>query len=167
MLPQYGELRPTRGWDRLGSLGHHSYFQRLSRLGSVTARQSSSERQPNFAVLNRGRHLCSAGRPSRWAFAHISSCILVFVCDFAAVMAKQRYSLVSISLGPYWHTASWWLNCWRVGTISFTVKCSIAEDILMMRQHSGSAILIQGFCLAVRPSVYHGWSDHQAIIITW
>ena len=48
-------------------------FQRVSRLGSVTARQSSSERQPDFAALNRGRHLCSAGRPSRWSLAHISS----------------------------------------------------------------------------------------------
>ena len=54
-----------------GSLGHPSYFQRLPRLGSVTARQSSSERQSNFAALNKGRHLCSAGRPSRWALAHI------------------------------------------------------------------------------------------------
>jgi len=27
--------------------------------------------QPNFAALNRGRHLCSAGRPLRWALAHI------------------------------------------------------------------------------------------------
>ena len=27
--------------------------------------------QPNFAALNRGRHLYSAGRPSRWALAHI------------------------------------------------------------------------------------------------
>jgi len=32
---------------------------------------SSSRRQPNFGALNRGRHLCSAGRPSRWALAHI------------------------------------------------------------------------------------------------
>jgi len=32
-------------------------FQRVSRLGSVTARHSSSGRQPNFATLNRGRHL--------------------------------------------------------------------------------------------------------------
>ena len=32
---------------------------------------SSSGRQPNFAALNRGRHPCSAGRPSRWAQAHI------------------------------------------------------------------------------------------------
>ena len=36
---------------------------------------SSSGRQPNFGALNRGRHLCLAGRPSRWALAHISSCL--------------------------------------------------------------------------------------------
>ena len=40
-------------------------------VGNVTARHSSSGRQPNFAALNRGRHLYSAGRPSRWALAHI------------------------------------------------------------------------------------------------
>jgi len=32
---------------------------------------SGSGRQLNFAALNRGRHLYSAGRPSRWALAHI------------------------------------------------------------------------------------------------
>ena len=42
-----------------------------TRLGSITARHSSSGRQPNFAALNRGRHLCLAVRPSRWALAHI------------------------------------------------------------------------------------------------
>ena len=68
---QYGELRPTNGWDPLASLRHPCKFQRVSRLGSVTARHSSSGRQPNFAALNRGRHLYSAGRPSRWALAHI------------------------------------------------------------------------------------------------
>jgi len=51
--------------------GTPAHFQRVSRLGSVTARHSSSGRQPNFAALNRGRHLYSAGRPSRWALAHI------------------------------------------------------------------------------------------------
>ena len=52
----------------------------------VTARHSSSGGQPNFAALNRARHLYSAGRPSRLALAHISSCccftttlLLVFV----------------------------------------------------------------------------------------
>ena len=42
---------------------------------------SSSGRQPNFAALNRGRHLCSAGRPSGWALAHI----LVELCFSDAV----------------------------------------------------------------------------------
>ena len=36
--PQYGELRPTSGWDRSGSLRHPCKFQRVLRLGSVTAR---------------------------------------------------------------------------------------------------------------------------------
>jgi len=71
MSPQYGELRPTSGWDMLASLRHPCKFQQVSRLGSVTAWQSSSGRQPNFAALNRGHHLCSAGRPSHWALAHI------------------------------------------------------------------------------------------------
>jgi len=70
---QYGELRPTNGWDLLSSLGHPSKFQRVSRLGRVTARHSSTGRQPNFAALNRGYHLYLAGRTSRWALAHISS----------------------------------------------------------------------------------------------
>ena len=68
---QRRELRPTSGWDLLSSLRHPSKFQRVSRLGSVTASHSSSGRQPNFAALNRGRHLYSPGRPSRWALAHI------------------------------------------------------------------------------------------------
>jgi len=34
---QYGELRPASGWDLLASLGHSSKFQRVWRLGSVTA----------------------------------------------------------------------------------------------------------------------------------
>jgi len=43
---------------------------------------SSSGRQPNFAALNRGRHLCSAGRPSRWALAHISSFLFFIPCVY-------------------------------------------------------------------------------------
>ena len=35
MSPQYGELRPTNGWDPSGSLRHPCKFQRVSRLGSV------------------------------------------------------------------------------------------------------------------------------------
>jgi len=70
---QYDELRPTSALDLLASLGHPSKFQRVSRLGSVTAWHSSNGRQPKFVALNRERHRHSTGRPSRWALAHISS----------------------------------------------------------------------------------------------
>ena len=69
-------LRHTSSWDLLSSLGHPCKFQRVSCLGSVTAWHSGSGRQLNFAALNRGCHLYSAGRPSRWALADISSCFL-------------------------------------------------------------------------------------------
>ena len=48
MSPQYGELRPTSGWDLFGSLGHPSKFQRVSRLGFVTAATSLTWNQQNF-----------------------------------------------------------------------------------------------------------------------
>jgi len=76
MSPQYGELRSTSGCDRFVSLGHPCKFQRVSHIGSVTARHSSVGRQPNFAALNRGRHLYSAGWPSRGALALTSSFFL-------------------------------------------------------------------------------------------
>ena len=40
------------------------------------------------AALNRGRHLYSAGRPSRWTFAHISSfcCFLLWIISIIAVL---------------------------------------------------------------------------------
>ena len=69
MSSQYGNFSLQTA--EITSLGHPSTFQRVSRLGSVTARHSSSGRQPNFAGLNRGRRLYSTGRPSRWALARI------------------------------------------------------------------------------------------------
>jgi len=42
-----------------------------SPIGSVTARQSSSGCEPNFAALSTGRHVYSAGRPLRLALAHV------------------------------------------------------------------------------------------------
>ena len=54
-----------------GTPANFNGFRDLAAL--ITARHSSIGRQLNFAALNRGRHLYSAGRPSRWALAHISS----------------------------------------------------------------------------------------------
>ena len=52
-------------------LGTPANFNGFRVLAAYTARHSSIGRQPNFAALNRGRHLYSARRPSRWALAHI------------------------------------------------------------------------------------------------
>ena len=122
MGPQYGELRPTSGWDRFGSLGHPSYFQRLPRLGSVTyCTACSSGRQPNFAALNGGRHLCSAGRPSRWALAHILVIIIII-----------KNALIEVTL----HT--------KVLQGHFTVHTVNAENFAEVRNYKG--------CIAARLS---------------
>ena len=98
MFPQYGELRPTRGWDPSGSLVHPCKFLRVSRLGSVTALHSTIGRQPNFAALNRGRHLYSTGRPSRWALVHILVVLSYFSYFlFLIPCARQRWLSVSFS----------------------------------------------------------------------
>jgi len=69
-MANFGLLTAEICW-RLWGTPDPCRFQLVSRLGSVTARHSISGRQPNFAALNRGRHVYSAGRPSRWALAHI------------------------------------------------------------------------------------------------
>jgi len=51
----------------------------------------SSGRQPNFAALNRGRRLCSEGRPSRWALAHI-----LVAAYFALFRNKPEYLCVGL-----------------------------------------------------------------------
>jgi len=91
--PQYGELRPTSSWDHFVNLGHPWKIQRVSRLGSITARHSSIGHQPNFAAMNRGRHLYSAGRPSRWALAHISSLHLHYCVGGIAIDEDYHYSI--------------------------------------------------------------------------
>ena len=100
MSPQYGVLRPSSGWDQFTSLWHACKFQRVSRLGSVTAWQSSSERQPNSAALNRGRHLCSAGRTSRWPFAHIL--VLLYLCTILHWVKKGCHPINDYNFVNSW-----------------------------------------------------------------
>jgi len=116
MSSQYGELRPTNGWDPFRSLEHLSKFKRVSRLRSVTAQHSSSGRQPNFAALNRGRHLYSAGRPSRWALAHI-----LVLCSFFLLFFLAFSQWLEIGCLPYFYTwcglsANLEQLCWAVSS---------------------------------------------------
>ena len=71
----------------------------VSRLLSVTARHSSSGRQPNSAAFNRGRHLYSAGRPSRWALAHILLHVVFHIGSLYVVWPIQRTQFVSSIIG--------------------------------------------------------------------
>ena len=66
-MVNFGLLAAEIGPVVWGTPANFSGFRVLAAL--LAARQSSSERQPNFAALKRGRHLCSTGRPSRWALA--------------------------------------------------------------------------------------------------
>jgi len=54
-------------WRVWGTPANFNRFRVLAALLHGT----SSGRQRDFAALNRGRHLYSAGRPLRWALAHI------------------------------------------------------------------------------------------------
>ena len=47
-------------------------------------------RQPSFAALNRGRHLYSAGRPSRWTLAHIVFSFLFFFITLCVFFGSVR-----------------------------------------------------------------------------
>ena len=59
--------------------GHSSYFfQRVSRLGSVTARHSSSGRQPNFAALN-GRAAITLGNDPYSSSFYLLLCFFFFL----------------------------------------------------------------------------------------
>ena len=70
-MANFGPLAAEIGSGVWGTSANFNGFRVLAAL-----RHSSSGRRPNFAVLNRGRHLYSAGRPSRWALAHTLVLIL-------------------------------------------------------------------------------------------
>ena len=55
----------------------------------------SSGRWPNFAALKRGRHLCSAGRPSYWALAHILVILELQNCPLCFVIAGYLSTFIS------------------------------------------------------------------------
>jgi len=70
MSSQYGELGPLAaeiGWQVWGIPAHFNGFRVLAALLHGTLVVGISQ----TAALNRGRHLYLAGRPSRWALAHM------------------------------------------------------------------------------------------------
>jgi len=72
-MVNFGPLTADIGSGVCGTPANFNGFRVLAALRHST---HSTGRQPNFAALNRGRHLYSAGRPPRWALAHILVCPL-------------------------------------------------------------------------------------------
>jgi len=83
MSSQYGELRPTSGFEIVSLVwgipvpGNFNGFRVL--LWAALLHGTLVVGVSQTAAFNRGHHLYSAGRPSRWALAHISSSVLNFV----------------------------------------------------------------------------------------
>jgi len=75
MSLQYGELRPTSGWDGFVSWGTPANFNGFSRLRSVTARHSSSGRQPKCGVEQRAPPIFGRATITLGIGPH-SSCLL-------------------------------------------------------------------------------------------
>jgi len=69
MSLQYGELQPLAAEILSLVWGTTANFNGFRVLAALL--HGIYGRQPKFAELNRGRHQCSTGRPSRWALAHI------------------------------------------------------------------------------------------------
>ena len=59
----------------------------LSSILAALLHSTRSAGQPNFAALSRGRYLYLAGRPSRWALAHI----LVLKCPWQYLVFFIQY----------------------------------------------------------------------------
>ena len=85
----FSPLAAEISWRVWGTPAHFNGFHVLT---SVTAQHSSSGHQPDFAALNRGRHLCSTGRPSHWALAHIlvNLCSLLSRQDIQEMLNKLK-----------------------------------------------------------------------------
>ena len=123
MSPQYGELRPTSGWDHLVSLWNPTKFQLVSRLGSVTARHvvvgvshtlrrwiegATYVRQvshhvghwPTFLVsilFNNNNRICLWSSSCAWVCWTSLRCCIPSISDFSF---SESYSPISRGLLP-------------------------------------------------------------------
>jgi len=102
MSTQYGELRPLAAeivslvW---GTPGNFNGFRVLAALlhGTLVVDVSQT------AAFNRGHHLYSAGRPWRWALAHISSICTYFYIAYIHCDVKEHSLLLVQFSGTICH----------------------------------------------------------------
>jgi len=75
-MVNFGLLTAEICWRVWGTPANFNGFRVLAALLHDTLVVGVSK---NFAALNTGRHLYSAGRPSRWALAHILVVSIFFI----------------------------------------------------------------------------------------
>jgi len=83
MSLQYGEFRPTSGWDRSGSLGTPTNFNGFRVLAALLHGTPVLGVSQTLRHWTEGATYFRAGRPSRWALAHILVLYVLHVekCD--------------------------------------------------------------------------------------
>jgi len=104
IFPQYGQFRPTSGWDRFVSLGTPANFNGFRVLAALL---HGTLGVSQTAALNRGRHLYSAGRSSRLALAHILVCMTFGVSAFCCLcgLITQNFNGLFMDVAV-WNKAS-------------------------------------------------------------
>ena len=121
MSPQYGELQPTSGWDRLTSLGYPCKFQLVSRVGSVTAQhlvvgvsQTLRRRTEGATYIRQGDHQVGHWPTFLVVTKLLSPSLLVGFCFVRCLFVS------SINFKSYWwiFTKFWGLGrLWTRGEL--------------------------------------------------
>ena len=94
IFPQYGELRPTSGWDRFGSLGTPATFNGFRVLALLTAATSFTGGQPKFARCLPSSGLLytiytRSGALAPWR--NFATCKIHFASKSCVLLHWQRY----------------------------------------------------------------------------
>jgi len=87
------------------------------------------------AALNRGRHLYSAGRPSRWALAHI------------LVLSSVQQTFQCYNVPDKLHLAAWLtVAVWAVTRCRSRGRCTMTARLLLQARSVHSVFSVQRTC---------------------
>jgi len=156
----------------MASLGHPANFNGFCVLAALL-HGTSSGRQPNFAALNRGRHLYSAGRQSRWALAHISSYKLSIYITVVLIILLTCYSCPNGRLNNV-ATLHCILNTDKIALMPLVSwlaelnsclhlpKCAMHIEVLKNRKASGTKFVSLNYPPVPLSLTLHLYHKHQA-----
>jgi len=129
MFSQYGELRPTNGWDRFWSFEHPIKFQQVSRLAFVTAATSLTGGQPNFAR-------CLAVSWTGTLYIHFrGSCLLTEFCPV------QNSLYVQVLHSPIY----WQRYCTALQQRASAKLCSVVQGVELRNFRRGRHLYSVGW----------------------